>query len=250
MSLCPTEFGQRAALAPYWQATMRELGDFGLEHWPVPADLARRQSPDGATVLEFIDARAMGLGDLRATLIHGPRAEIFNVMLYPADALALPILAAEIVAFGPRIHVAVADLQAARPGPVALRASQEMESLAPLIAALPDGGDRPAWCDAYFTPGALFTRPGATPCHDALLEAYSRVVGCFAAWAAREHPSQCAPRGQQGVDEYKLHHIENSPGLTYLGRMFGAEWTTRFLHQGMYRAGCGPAAEVALAGVA
>lgn len=222
-------------LGPYWTATREALAPLGAHLLDEGQAFARREGTGGA-VLEYIDARVPGLGDARATLIHSPRAEIFNAMVFPDDAEALPVFAAEWVAFAGRVHVAVADLQPVVETRSADEARARAEAVLARFPTIEQSDDRPDWCRDYFTPGALFARG----CQEngVLLDAYAAYLREFLAMAGSV-PIRGRRTGGAAVDAYKLHHVENTPGLAYLSRFFGADWTHDFLRRGMYRPSAG-----------
>lgn len=248
-------------LGGYWPATLARLAGRGhaavaraAPATPVPPYFALRHGLSGgaaAPVLRFHDLDIPGIGTLRATDISGPRAEIFNAMLFPARPDLLPVFASEVVVFAGKVRVGVVDLQPlhgealhhrtlAVLAPVAARFAQPAES-----ADLPPGGDLPDWALAHFTPHAIHTRPptppaaGPPPCPARLLEAH---LAYLDAWLDLTDATPGAGAGpetddltpQTALADYKHHHVLNTPGLPYLGKMFGVEWTERFLAEAMY----------------
>lgn len=198
---------------------------------PVPPEFAVRESANGKATLRFYDIAIRDIGRLRFTDIRGGTTEIFSAMLFPHDATRLPIFASEFVIFGKLVRAAVIDMQMLGERSTALHAA--LTGLAQRYATLTATGPLPAWCESYFNPEAVFVLGGREDALDGLDAAYRDYAAQFAALACT-HPSGDVLSGQTAMRAYKDHHIAHTPGLPYLERMFGIEWTARFLRDGMY----------------
>ena len=195
--------------------------------------LSERRSLSGDGILRFHDIVLPDVGELRATLIEGRNADIFNVMIFPFDSDRNSVFASEIVRFGGAIRAAVIDLQpltdTARQS---LLGNKDFNSLRRIACQFPSGGDLPAWCQDYFTPSALWSRMENLDQLQYLRAAFSTYLRV---WLNSIRIETSVEADSDRVAEYKRHHIEHSPGLKFLYKQYGSEWTQDFLWNGMYR---------------
>jgi hypothetical protein len=195
-----------------------------------------------------------------AAHITGPRAEILNVMIYPRDALRVPVFAVEYIAFGGKPRVAVVDLQpaagVAEDGHGFVLTSEVVAALkgrvgddgvhdgerrlaAEIRSALPGGGDLPAWAVPHFTPVCVYSRPSSSDGAEmALLTEAFRLY--FHTWRTlflpRDDGRAATPSelGSEHLAAYQRHHVEHTPGRPFLRKTYGEEWTERYLREFMY----------------
>jgi hypothetical protein len=105
---------------------------------------------------------------------------------------------------------------------------------APAIAphGLPSGGDLPQWCRRWFSPQALYTRLPDARLDEAAapLLAFARAL---ASMRIRPEPARAAEiaAAHRG---YCASHVEDDKGLGMLARMFGADWSARFVREVMF----------------
>lgn len=218
--------------SPFWEATEARLPT-ARPCATTPGGIARRPALSGDGVLAFHDLLLPGIGELRATRIESRNASIFNVMIFPYHSGTTPVFASEIVRFGNAIRAAVIDLQPLTQSAQRLLAEgNHLPRLARVAAAFPSGGPLPQWCADYFSEGALWSRMENLDRADALLFAYEEYLR---AWTRLATAGEVRTETDAHVAEYKRHHIEHSPGLKFLHKLFGAEWTESFLWNGMYR---------------
>jgi phycocyanobilin:ferredoxin oxidoreductase len=187
-----------------------------------------------------LETRAYASGTIRyarfATLV-GPDLEIGNILCLPDPRYALPILGADLVALGRATGMIAADLSPTLPpGP------EREHQLAPLAArraasaALPSSGALPAWCDAWFSPHALYTRVSSEQA-EAATRAYAIFPDEF-----MELIRQARPRPDQGAAVraaqagYAAAHRTDDKGLGLLATMFGAAWADRYIDRVLFPA--------------
>lgn len=201
----------------------------------LPADLASNQRGDTRLTARF--ARLPVGGELRSVHIHGPRIEIINLFHFPAPDRALPIYAMEFVVFGRRPVVGVIDAKPLTDHPYAKTLWQD--TLSDAHAAFPDllrADDPPAWYEECRSGLDFFTRPDE-------INGIGRLLACHArVWSSLAAAERTAPRiphadvaaHAQALNHYKDHHRLNSPGLPFLHRTYGTEWTDRFLKTALF----------------
>lgn len=204
---------------------------------PLPAEAARATS--GAVVLETTFRLAPGYGELRAVHIGSPRVEIVNLFLFPWATRAAPVFAMEFVRFGPRPVVAVIDAPTVTPH--APQAAALTAAFAAIQAARPEvhwGGEMPPWyleCrsgwDLFARPESVAELPALVSAHHAAWAAYAEQLWGAGEWAAQ---GDAATAHGQAVEHYKHHHCANSPGLPFLTKTFGADWTAWFTQQVLF----------------
>lgn len=236
-----------------WSERIAEaLGMQQFRQLDVPAVFSQRAGlgPLHTTRLYGMAWRSPAL-DLRSTYIAGPKVEIINLMGFPGRPDLLPIFATEIIMFAGTPRVAVLDLQPvwmANPhrAPLNGRLAEGLTRYAASFADLPPGGDLPDWCRDYFTPHAIYSRPGDASAMPRLHQAFEALAHHFReAWLEQPMDDAAAPGGvvttaqaraaaEAEMATYKRHHIEHSPGLPYLNKVFGAEWTAQYLQEFMY----------------
>lgn len=222
-----------AALVEETEALLR--GGLGLGSLPIAPDLARAEGSfrGGPVVIETRAYSSAFVGYARFVTIAGPGLEIGNVLVLGRPPSQLPIFGADLVSISADAVMIAADLSPVLPdsspllAPLASRRARHVE--------LPPGGDLPAWCSAWFSPFALFTRapsavyPAARAAYldfaTALLEieALSHSAG-----AAALPPADAAAvaKAQAG---YLADHRTQDKGLRMLANLFGAPWASRYI---------------------
>jgi phycocyanobilin:ferredoxin oxidoreductase len=112
--------------------------------------------------------------------------------------------------------------------------ARQLEPLAELRAAhpeLPPGGELPAFCSAWFSPHALFTRFGIGE-KAAVERAYLDFPRAYVAIARRcelgapPSDSSAVARAQA---RYLADHRAEDRGLKMLDKLFGTAWASRYV---------------------
>jgi hypothetical protein len=191
----------------------------------------------GDTRFTALFARLPEGGELRSVHIHGPRIEIINLFHFPAPDRALPVYAMEFVMFGRRPVVGVIDAKALAPHPYATTLwRRTMESARTFFPRLTRADDPPGWYEECCSGLDFFTRPESADGMAALLACHAfvwRNLASAGSLAPGLDKPACAAHAL-ALAEYKTHHRLNSPGLPFLHRTFGADWTDRFLSQALF----------------
>ena len=171
----------------------------------------------------------------RIALLKGPGLEIGNLLCLPQVTHPLPILGADLVVLSRETGMVAVDLSPTLPpGP------ERDAQLASLVArrarqpSLPPGGALPDWCAAWFSPCALYTR--VTPSQrEAASAAFQDFPSAFVDLARASSPrldllAQVAS-AQAG---YAAAHLRDDKGLGLLAKMFGREWSERYLSEVLF----------------
>ncbi len=215
----------------------REAADrAGGTPWGLPEELADNQHGDTVFAARF--ARLPAGGELRSVHIHGPRIEIINLFHFPAPDRALPIYAMEFVLFGRRPVVGVIDAKALHPHPHAVQLWREaLQSAHERFPQLVRADDPPPWYEECRSGLDFFTRPKDLDGLGALLSCHAHVWDRLRLHEA-DAPRLTAPGAvaahAAALADYKDHHRLNSPGLPFLHRSFGSDWTNRFLRTALF----------------
>lgn len=173
----------------------------------------------------------------RFATVVGGGLEIGNLLVVMRDDLALPILGADLVALGAR---GAGAMLAADLSPTLPAGAQRDAQLAGLAAAmrayadLPPGGALPAWCAAWFSPHALYTRPAPAQVSRALeaLGHFPRELVALARTATpRPDLRAAAALARRG---YAAAHREDDKGLGMLAKIVSPEWAARYVREVLF----------------
>jgi phycocyanobilin:ferredoxin oxidoreductase len=203
----------------------------------LPPDLACAEGTWKAAPVG-IETRAYRGGVVRyarfARLVGGD-LEIGNVLCLAAATHPLPILGADLVGLGRETGMIAADLSPTLP-PGAARDAQLAALAAQRASAppLPSGGALPAWCAAWFSPHALYTRSPLAQVDDAA-RAFRAFPEAFVALACASTPRpDLASDTAAAQDGYAVAHRTDDKGLGLLGKMFGPTWAARYVAQVLF----------------
>lgn len=200
---------------------------------PYDSEIITREGKGGAS-LHYRGDYLHRVGDIRSTYITSPRAEIFNLMIFPDNLEHLPVFAAEFVLFSGKLRVGVVDLQ-----PLCNSIwrrhviTRQLKNHHRRFTDLPDGGPLPEWAISHFSPGAIHARDTSDVSVPRLIHAYYDYLHLFRR-IAQTYPPLPNRYSEQMLREYKAHHVAHSPGNVYLSRIFGEEWTRDFMRLKMY----------------
>lgn len=190
----------------------------------------------GATVrLETRAYVGPGIRWARFATMRSPTVDIGNVLCSPEPERRWPILGADLVSVVAGRGMIAADLS-----PTGDDEPEREAQVAPLAgrrrgaAALPDGGELPAWCARHFSPHHVYTRitidqlPMGLAAFDDVIDAFVDVTRGASTEGGRA-PSRAATRRA-----YDAAHRDDDRGLEMLARAFGAAWATRYVHQVLF----------------
>jgi phycocyanobilin:ferredoxin oxidoreductase len=165
-----------------------------------------------------------------ATITGGGGFAIGNALCLSRPEIPLPIFGADLVALSADAAMIAVDLS-----PVVPLGSERDAQLGPLAearsnhAALPPAGDLPSFCASWFSPFALFTRVGPSE-RAAALAAYLDFPRTFVVIARGEpRPSMSPEEVDAAQASYLTDHRNDDKGLRMLARLFGADWSARYI---------------------
>ena len=94
---------------------------------------------------------------------------------------------------------------------------------------MPSGGTLPDWCQAWFSPHALYTRVGIDQLADAR-QAYLTFPRAFVSLARAAQPRpESHSLIEAAHDRYAAAHRTDDKGLRLLAKMFGANWSANYI---------------------
>jgi hypothetical protein len=188
-----------------------------------------------------IEAHDEHLATCRMVMIQGAQNEIINTWIFPTSPATRPVFAAELIALSGAPRLTFIDIQT--PGMLAgcdlvQAATQRLRADFQTIAS---DDTPPEWAIADSPGGYVFSRnlnadafETIQACYRAFVECYLReFVDRVAHVSGGEHPDRELSSLSQ-LDAYQQHHLSSSPGSVFLGKLFGAAWTDRFLQQFLF----------------
>lgn len=229
-----------------WPSLATELAEhlaheLALAPLDLPPDLATGRG-HWKNELATIETRAWEgerVALLRVARVEGAGLAIGNLLCVARPALtgggrALPILGADLVAIAARDSIVVADLSPTEPH------ASSGEPLATALAAdeevgrLPRIAELPPWARETFSPAALAVRVSAGQ-ESTAAAAVRRATDAFAALVRDARAGESADARARAVRHsqrrYMERHRTEDGGLTLLARIFGNEWSRRYIRE-------------------
>jgi hypothetical protein len=214
--------------------TCLSLAGLPFHSLPMPPAYALAQAgPPGNRVQCATRRYAIaGRAELRSVLIVSPRVQIINVFAYPRPDYSTPVFASECVQFGAKPIVGVIDLASCPDDPdCRRRAAATLDAAHAAFPQLINADDPPAWFGECRSGHDFFVRPADAAGFEPLFQAHFRLWTEWSAGLVDSMPSspdstRCRSRW---IQSYKDHHRENSPGLPFLRKTFGENWTEGLL---------------------
>ena len=236
----PTSPSQPGPTDPYLHHTLHELRSFHPESLPLADCFREQHSKSGKFQLNSfawdLYHREQKIAECRCVRILGRGTDILNSWVFPINAHALPVFAAEILEFGHQPRLVFIDLQA--PGWTLEqkdRLAAELSELRDTELLLPKNDEAPDWATQDGLGLHLHSRPGDANYRPMIQELYSLYLKSWADVTLRRLPIEAGTRsGQLALSDYQHHHQESSPGNAYLSQLFGEEWTQDFYEQFLY----------------
>jgi hypothetical protein len=226
--------------AGLWNLGPELLAPLGLRELDVPGEFAHAEGSGGRMRLRAaaweVGPTAAPIAECRSVLIQGEATDIVNTWIYPHRPDELPTFAAELLAFGHRPRLAFVDLQVPGLSPAGRsRTAAVTHPLAARFAGWRCPEEPPGWAVESSSGGHLFARPGDPAAFADLTRAFEEYL---VAWSDLATTARAAGIGdelsREALARFKRHHATASPGRPFLAKLFGQEWTDRFLDEFLY----------------
>ncbi len=208
------------------------VGELALVPVALPPDLAAATGGWKSEPVTITTRAYSGDGVRYARFVQlvGVDLEIGNVLCLPDHAYPLPILGADLVSVRRESGMLAADLSPTLPpGPDRDRQLRPLARRRAVRGPLPPGGPLPAWCTAWFSPHALYTRVTREQLAPAVA-AFWDLPRSFVDLVRQATPRpELAGEVADRQDGYAAAHRTDDKGLGLLAKMFGATWMERYL---------------------
>lgn len=183
------------------------------------------------------------VGTARMVLIQGQKTEIINTWIFPKYPSTLPVYAAELISMGGQQRLSFIDIQT--PG-FQQNTSEIERSVLRVHNIYKDfaiSEQPPAWAITDTLGHYFFRRTGDASHFPAVVSAYLDYMGTLLNSIWPSLLSGCiGPVVSVGsldpnmtkLRDYQHHHLVSSPGNLFLSKLFGEQWTDRFLHDFLF----------------
>jgi hypothetical protein len=177
--------------------------------------------------------------DVRMVFIAGSKNNIINTWVFPYDPSRDPVFAAELIAMGGQPRLTFMDIQV----PVMPVASHRTVAAAAAGVRSRYGDLRiaeqpPGWAVEATSGQYLFTRQLPASWFGRICHAYLELLECYldliSSAPSNPQPPHTDPEALATLHEYQVHHMHNSPGEVFLGKVFGKDWTAAFLNEFLF----------------
>ncbi len=177
--------------------------------------------------------------DVRMVFIAGSKNNIINTWVFPYAPNHDPVFAAELIAMGGQPRLTFMDIQVpTMPVAARRRVSTAAARVRSRYSDLRIAEQPPAWAVEATSGQYLFTRqvPGSwfgriSHAYLELLECYLDLIGSA---STRRQERRDDPEALATLHDYQVHHMHNSPGEVFLGKVFGEDWTAAFLNEFLF----------------
>lgn len=215
---------------------------FNLENYPIHDGLAFNQSLRGknpATIQSWC-YQCLEFRKIRYTYIDaGETAQIFNALLYPSYAYALPLLGIDFLAFSHQKILVVLDFQPLFRDPNYFKKYIEpMKIIRDRYIELSQDLPMKFYdSNQYFSPYLLFARTDLVTVINRLLPAYQEYIQLY--WHLLEQAKPItAPENIQHIvkaqKDYDQYSADRDPASGLFSSYFGHEWSERFLYEFLF----------------
>jgi hypothetical protein len=177
----------------------------------------------------------------RLVLIQGQKNEILNTWVFPTAPERCPVFAAELIAMAGSPRLTFIDLQSPGMQSGAEWVRTEALRLRADHSVLVCEEAPPEWAVSASEGGFVFSRslPSSSftsidACYRAYFETYLDQFLSETDSSAAVDPD-VRSLALKALTEYQVHHMENSPGSVFLGKLFGDEWTNNFLRNFLFQ---------------
>lgn len=222
-------------------ATLRTRLD--LQSYPIPDGFERKEGVMGKgkkqepVLTTSYGYKSNKLRQIRAAHVQGGSSlQVLNFVIFPKLNYDLPFFGADLVTL-PGGHLIAIDMQPLFSQNKAYQAKYS-EPIMPLFHKyqqdLPWGGDFPEEARQYFSPAFLWTRPSKTEVvENKVFDVFKDYLDAYLNFVEQadeiEDPEKLA-RIYQAQKSYTNYRAEKDPARGMLTRLYGSEWTERYIH--------------------
>ena len=206
----------------------------GFSELEIPSEFRHLKGVYGAKELEWkaFAFAAEGIKYGRIVLIEGVDSWINNIIIYPEDGFAVPILGIEMLGFRHRIHLIVADIF-----PLLETDENLMDEIGAKYDDVGEAPPMPDWALKIFSRAPVFRKPRNTEDIQTAADAMREVGEKWLHFAESAKPlgdSNLARQICAKRDEYIAHHAEDEPAKPFLTRTFGEEIGLRLVNEFLF----------------
>jgi phycoerythrobilin:ferredoxin oxidoreductase len=214
-----------------------------LEPYPIPEGFKHQQGVIGKgkkqepVITTSHGFKSQKLRQIRAAHVQGGNSlQVLNFVIFPQPKYDLPFFGADLVTL-PGGHLIAIDMQPLFGGNTAYEAKYN-QPIMPMFYEyqqdLPWGGDFPKEAQQYFSPAFLWTRPSQTEVvKNRVFNAFSDYLNAYINFV--EQAEELQDRQQlaaiwQAHKSYSDYRAEKDPARGMLTRLYGSEWTEKYIH--------------------
>lgn len=235
--------------APFWEYAGKVLKDrlgADLTSYPIPDGFERKEASMGKGKRESVAStqsygyQTSKLRQIRAALVNGgSNIQVLNFVIFPHMNYDLPFLGLDLVTL-PGGHLIAIDMQ-----PLFQTEEYKKKYAEPCtdifdkhVKNLPWGGDFPEEAKAYFSPNFLWTRPQEdsvvqTHVFEAFKDYLNRYIDMVLAAEAETDPKKLEEIAARQMS-YLKYRAEKDPARGMFTRMYGADWTEKYIHEFLF----------------
>lgn len=214
-----------------------------LQPYPIPAGFEHKEGVMGkgkkqeSVITTSHGFKSDKLRQIRAAHVQGGSLfQVLNLVIFPKLNYDLPFFGADLVTL-PGGHLIAIDMQPLFSQNQAYQAKYS-EPIMPMFHKyqqdLPWGGDFPQEAQQYFSPAFLWTRPSQSEVVESKVFAafcdYLDAYINFVEQAEEVKDQQQLSAILQAQKSYTNYRAEKDPARGMLTRLYGSEWTEKYIH--------------------
>ena len=229
--------------APFKEYLEEELfKHFDLSSRPIPAGLESNVSQRGknpATIQSWC-YQSEQLRKIRYSYIDaGETAQVFNSVIYPSHHYDIPLLGVDFLSFGKKKILVVMDFQPLfRDEAYINKYIEPMREVRDRYNELAQNLEMKFYdANQYFSKYLLFAKLDSETVVNRLFPAFQEYLELYWQMLENAEPltnSEDIRRIVEAQKEYDRYSAERDPAHGLFSSYFGAEWSTRFLHEFLF----------------
>ncbi|WP_394752550.1 hypothetical protein [Crenothrix sp.] len=187
---------------------------------------------EGVLTLENHFFQISDWGQLRIAHTHAPKINIIAVFFFPEYTYQLPVYSMEFVMLGQKPIIALMDTACLIEQMSVTRLVKKIMDSA--HAAYPEFSQQetmPLWFEECRSGDEFFIRPNDINAFATLGETHLSLIESLTNLfkSAEIFDKKQAQVHKTYLENYKIHHKVNSPGIRLMNRSFGEQWTNTYL---------------------